>query len=162
LKMKKVQIDTPIESGEFDVIENANFTVVPVIRAGIGMVEAMTTLMPHAKIGMIGLFRNEETLKPVEYYKKFPKNIADSEVFLVDPMLATGGTAIASAKYLKEVGCKDIKFLCLIASPEGIENFLKAHDDIDIYAGAVDKCLNERGYIVPGLGDAGDRIFGTE
>lgn len=160
--MKKVSFTTPVEAGEFEMLDNTSFTIVPVIRAGIGMVDAMLTLIPNAKIGMIGLYRNEETLKPVDYYLKLPKDIADSKVFLVDPMLATGGTAVAAANYLKEAGCKDISFICLIAAPVGIEVFHKAHGDIDIYAGAVDRELNSNGYIMPGLGDAGDRIFGTD
>ena len=162
LKMKKVGFSTPVEYGEFEMLKNTSFTVVPVLRAGIGMVDAMLTLIPNARIGMIGIYRNEETLMPVDYYLKLPKDIAKSMVFLVDPMLATGGTAIAAANYLKEAGCKDMCFICLIAAPFGIENFHNAHPDIDILAGAVDRELNANGYILPGLGDAGDRIFGTD
>ena len=162
LKLKKINFDTPVENGEFEMLENSKFTIVPVLRAGVGMVDAMLTLIPKARIGMLGVFRDEETLKPIKYYKNFPKTIADSEVFLIDPMLATGGTAIISATYLKELGCKQIKFICLIASPEGVEKFHEIHGDIDIFAGALDRGLNKNGYIVPGLGDAGDRIFGTD
>ena len=162
LKMQKVSFDTPVESSEFDMLENSKFTIVPVLRAGIGMVDAMLSLIPKAKIGMLGFCRNEETLVADEYYKNFPKTIAESEVFLVDPMLATGGTAIHSVSHLKKLGCKEIKFICLLASPEGVENFHKVHGDVSVYTGALDRGLNENGYIVPGLGDAGDRIFGTD
>jgi len=162
LKLKKINFDTPVQNGDFDVLENNKFTIVPVLRAGIGMVDAMLALIPNAKIGVLGISRDEKTLSPIEYYKNLPKTIADSVVFLIDPMLATGGTAVHSAAYLKNLGCKKIKFICLIAAPDGVENFHKAHSDIDIYAGALDSGLNKNGYIVPGLGDAGDRIFGTD
>jgi uracil phosphoribosyltransferase len=162
LKLKKVSFDTPVTNAEFDMLENSKFTIVPILRAGIGMVDAMLSLIPKAQVGMMGLARDEETLEPIKYYQKFPKTIADSEVFLIDPMLATGGTAIFSTTHLKELGCKKIKFICLIASPEGVANFHKTHGDVDIFTGALDEKLNESGFIVPGLGDAGDRIFGTE
>lgn len=161
LKLKEVDFDTPVESGTFGMLEN-KFTIVPVLRAGIGMVDAMLTFIPNASIGMLGFCRNEETLTPNEYYKNLPKNIGNSDVFIVDPMLATGNTAIESANILKKSGCKNMKFICLIASPEGVEKFHSVHSDIDIFTGALDRKLNESGFIAPGLGDAGDRIFGTD
>lgn len=155
------RVETPITSADVKVIDK-RFAVVPILRAGMGMLDGLLTLMPTAKVGVIGLYRDPETLKPVEYYCKLPKEIADMEVFVTDPMLATGGTAVAAIDFIKEKGAKKITFLCILAAPEGVKKLQEAHPDVDIYAAAYDGCLNDHGYIVPGLGDAGDRIFGTK
>ena len=155
------RVETPITSAVVKVIDK-RFAVVPILRAGMGMLDGLLTLMPTAKVGVIGLYRDPETLKPVEYYCKLPKEIADMEVFVTDPMLATGGTAVAAIDFIKEKGAKKITFLCILAAPEGVKKLQEAHPDVDIYAAAYDECLNDHGYIVPGLGDAGDRIFGTK
>lgn len=155
------RVETPITSADVKVIDK-RFAVVPILRAGMGMLDGLLTLMPTAKVGVIGLYRDPETLKPVEYYCKLPKEIADMEVFVTDPMLATGGTAVAAIDFIKEKGAKKITFLCILAAPEGVKKLQEAHPDVDIYAAAYDECLNDHGYIVPGLGDAGDRIFGTK
>ena len=155
------RVETPITSADVKVIDK-RFAVVPILRAGMGMLDGLLTLMPTAKVGVIGLYRDPETLKPVEYYCKLPKEIADMEVFVTDPMLATGGTAVAAIDFIKEKGAKKITFLCILAAPEGVKKLREAHPDVDIYAAAYDECLNDHGYIVPGLGDAGDRIFGTK
>lgn len=156
------KVETPIAETEVHVIDK-KFAVVPILRAGVGMLDGLLTLMPTAKVGFIGLYRDPETLKPVEYYCKLPKDVADMEVFVTDPMLATGGTAVAGINFIKERGAKKITFLCILAAPEGVKALKEAHPDVDIYAAAYDsKGLNEHGYIVPGLGDAGDRIFGTK
>ena len=156
------KVQTPIAETEVNVIDK-KFAVVPILRAGVGMLDGLLALMPTAKVGFIGLYRDPETLKPVEYYCKLPKDVADMEVFVTDPMLATGGTAIAGINFIKERGAKKITFLCILAAPEGVKALKEAHPDVDIYAAAYDsKGLNEHGYIVPGLGDAGDRIFGTK
>ena len=136
--------------------------IVPILRAGLGMVDGMLSLIPAAKIGHIGLYRDPQTHLPIEYYCKLPADCAEREVFVVDPMLATGGSAVSAIQMLKDKGCKKIHFMCIIAAPEGIEAMQKAHPDVDIYVGAKDEKLNENKYIVPGLGDAGDRIFGTK
>ena len=155
------RVETPITSADVKVIDK-RFAVVPILRAGMGMLDGLLTLMPTAKVGVIGLYRDPETLKPVEYYCKLPKEISDMEVFVTDPMLATGGTAVAAIGFIKEKGAKKITFLCILAAPEGVKKLQEAHPDVDIYAAAYDECLNDHGYIVPGLGDAGDRIFGTK
>ena len=155
------RVETPITSADVKVIDK-RFAVVPILRAGMGMLDGLLTLMPTAKVGVIGLYRDPETLKPVEYYCKLPKEISDMEVFVTDPMLATGGTAVAAIDFIKEKGAKKITFLCILAAPEGVKKLQEAHPDVDIYAAAYDGCLNDHGYIVPGLGDAGDRIFGTK
>ncbi len=155
------RVETPITSADVKIIDK-RFAVVPILRAGMGMLDGLLTLMPTAKVGVIGLYRDPETLKPVEYYCKLPKEIADMEVFVTDPMLATGGTAVAAIDFIKEKGAKKITFLCILAAPEGVKKLQEAHPDVDIYAAAYDECLNDHGYIVPGLGDAGDRIFGTK
>ncbi len=155
------KVETPITSADVNII-NRGFAIVPILRAGMGMLDGLLTLMPTAKVGFIGLYRDPETLKPVEYYCKLPKEIADMEVFVTDPMLATGGTAVAGIDFIKEKGAKKITFLCILAAPEGVKKLQEAHPDVDIYAAAYDECLNDHGYIVPGLGDAGDRIFGTK
>lgn len=155
------RVETPITSADVKIIDK-RFAVVPILRAGMGMLDGLLTLMPTAKVGVIGLYRDPETLKPVEYYCKLPKEISDMEVFVTDPMLATGGTAVAAIDFIKEKGAKKITFLCILAAPEGVKKLQEAHPDVDIYAAAYDECLNDHGYIVPGLGDAGDRIFGTK
>ncbi|QDU33711.1 Uracil phosphoribosyltransferase [Poriferisphaera corsica] len=160
VKQEEVEVQTPMEKCTGLRFAN-NVCIVPILRAGIGFSDAIVSLFPDAHIGHIGLFRNEDILEPVEYYKSLPIQIGQGPVLLVDPMLATGGSAIAAAKMLKEKGCKDIRFICLIAAPEGIEKFHIAHPDVPIYTAAVDRQLDENGYILPGLGDAGDRIFGT-
>ena len=155
------KVETPITSADVKVIDK-RFAVVPILRAGMGMLDGLLTLMPTAKVGVIGLYRDPETLKPVEYYCKLPKEISDMEVFVTDPMLATGGTAVAAIDFIKEKGAKKITFLCILAAPEGVKKLQESHPEVDIYAAAYDECLNDHGYIVPGLGDAGDRIFGTK
>lgn len=162
LKLQDVEIETPMCRMTAKELEGKKLAVVPILRAGLGMVDGMLTMIPAAKIGHIGLYRNEETLEPVEYYCKLPKDCAEREVYVVDPMLATGGSSVAAITMLKEKGVKNIRFMCIIAAPEGIERMQREHPDVDIYVGAMDDHLNENGYIVPGLGDAGDRIFGTK
>lgn len=162
LKLRDVEIETPICKTTVKELQGKKLAVVPILRAGLGMVEGVLSIIPTAKIGHIGLYRDPETLKPVEYYCKLPGDCAERDVFVVDPMLATGGSAVAAIQMLKEKGVKNIRFMCIIAAPEGIEAMQKAHPDVDIYIGAKDDHLNDHGYIVPGLGDAGDRIFGTK
>ena len=162
LPTEDVCIETPIEECMTPVIAGRNLAIVPILRAGLGMVSGLQALVPTAKIGHIGLYRDPETLAPVEYYCKLPSDIASREVFVTDPMLATGGSATAAITMLKEKGAKKIHFMCIIASPEGIEKMHEVHPDVDVFVGALDDHLNEHGYIVPGLGDAGDRIFGTK
>lgn len=162
LKLEDVKITTPICETTAKQLLGKKLAVVPILRAGLGMVEGVMTVIPAAKVGHIGLYRDPETLKPVEYYCKLPGDCAEREVYVVDPMLATGGSAVAAIRMLKEKGVKNIHFMCIIAAPEGIEAMKAAHPDVDIYIGAKDDHLNEHGYIVPGLGDAGDRIFGTK
>ncbi|MCI8541929.1 uracil phosphoribosyltransferase [Acetatifactor aquisgranensis] len=162
LKLADVEIETPICTTTVKELSGKKMAIVPILRAGLGMVDGMLTLIPAAKVGHIGLYRDPETLKPVEYYCKLPADCAEREVFVVDPMLATGGSSVAAIRMLKEKGCRNIHFMCIIAAPEGIEAMKEAHPDVDIYVGALDERLNDHGYIVPGLGDAGDRIFGTK
>ena len=162
LPTEEVEIETPIETCKTPMISGKKLAVIPILRAGLGMVEGVLTMIPSAKVGHIGLYRNEETLEPVEYYCKIPKDCDERDVFVVDPMLATGGSAIAAIQMLKDHGVKNMRFLCIIAAPEGVKKLQEAHPDVDIYIGALDEHLNENGYIVPGLGDAGDRIFGTK
>ncbi len=162
LPTKEVEIETPICKTKSKTLAGKKLAIVPILRAGLGMVDGVTKLIPAARIGHIGLYRDEETLKPVEYYCKLPKDISEREVIVVDPMLATGGSAIDAVSQIKLRHPKDIKFMGLIAAPEGIEAFTKAHPDVDVYCAALDEKLNENGYIIPGLGDAGDRIFGTK
>lgn len=162
LALEDVEIETPICKTVAKELKGKKMAIVPILRAGLGMVDGMLTLIPAAKVGHIGLYRDPETLKPVEYYCKLPADCEEREVFVVDPMLATGGSAIAAIELLKEKGCKNIHFMCIIAAPEGVAAMQEAHPDVDIYIGALDEKLNDHGYIVPGLGDAGDRIFGTK
>ena len=163
LPTKEVEIQTPVAKATVRVRAGKKLAIVPILRAGLGMVDSMISLIPSAKVGHIGLFRDPETHEPVKYYCKMPPDISERQVFIVDPMLATGGSAIAAIDVLKnEYGCKSITLMNIIAAPEGIDAVAKAHPDIDIIVTAVDQCLNEHAYIVPGLGDAGDRIFGTK
>ena len=162
LKMAEVEIETPICKATVEELAGKKLAIVPILRAGLGMVDGMLQLIPAAKVGHIGLYRDPETLEPVEYYCKLPADCAQREVFVVDPMLATGGSSVAAIKMLKDKGCKNIHFMCIIAAPEGVARMQKEHPDVDIYVGALDEKLNDHGYIVPGLGDAGDRIFGTK
>lgn len=160
LNLKTIEIETPITKTNGYQIEK-QVALVPILRAGLGMVDALMDLIPAAKIGHIGLYRNEETLEPVEYYCKLPTDIEQRQVLVLDPMLATGGSAIAAINFIKKRGAKNIKFVCIISAPEGIKALREAHPDVEIFCGALDEKLNENGYIVPGLGDAGDRLFGT-
>ena len=162
LKLEDVTIETPICRTTVKELKGKKMAIVPILRAGLGMVDGVLSLIPAAKVGHIGLYRDPETLKPVEYYCKLPADCAEREVFVVDPMLATGGSSVAAIRMLKEKGCKNIHFMCIIAAPEGLEAMKAAHPDVDMYVGALDEKLNDHGYIVPGLGDAGDRIFGTK
>ena len=161
-KTEEVEIETPICKTPARKLNEDDYAFIPILRAGTGMLDGLISVLPNAKIGHIGLYRNEETLKPVRYFYKVPKNIEAKQIVVLDPMLATGGSSIDAITMLKEEGAKNIKFLCIIAAPEGIKALQKAHPDVEIYATAVDEKLNENGYIVPGLGDAGDRIFGTK
>ena len=162
LPLTTKEIETPICKATVPTLDGKKFAVVPILRAGLGLVDGVLRIVPNARVGHIGLYRNEETLEPVQYFCKMPKDISDRDVLIVDPMLATGGSADAAIGFMKEYGCKNIKLMVLLAAPEGIERLQKNHPDVDIYCGAVDDKLNEHGYIVPGLGDAGDRIFGTK
>ena len=162
LAVNDVDVETPITTAKCQMLAGKKLAIVPILRAGLGMVDGMLELIPSAKIGHIGLYRDEETLEPVEYFCKMPSDISERDVFVVDPMLATGGSAVDAIKMLKQRGAKNIKFLCLIAAPEGVKKLSENHPDVDIYCAALDDHLNEHGYIVPGLGDAGDRIFGTK
>lgn len=161
-KTDEVEIETPMAKTTVKRIDEDRYAFVPILRAGMGMSDGITRIIPSAKIGVIGLYRNEETLEPVRYYYKVPKDIKDREVILLDPMLATGGSAVDAIKMMKEDGVKKIKFLCLIAAPEGIKRVEETYPDVQIYCAKIDDNLNEIGYIVPGLGDAGDRIFGIK
>lgn len=162
LPTEEVQVETPITTATCRVLSGKKLAIVPILRAGLGMVDAMINLIPSAKVGHIGLFRDPETHEPVKYYCKMPKDISERRVFVVDPMLATGGSASAAISFIKEYGCKSITLMDIIAAPEGIALVQKEHPDVDIYVAAVDEKLNDHAYIVPGLGDAGDRIFGTK
>lgn len=162
LPLTSVQVQTPVAEAKCQVIAGKKIGIVPILRAGLGMVSGMLRLIPAARVGHIGVYRDPNTLQPVEYYCKLPKDINERELIVVDPMLATGGSAIATIRFIKEHGGRSIKFMCLIAAPEGIKALQSAHPDVDIFAAAVDDHLNEHGYIVPGLGDAGDRLFGTK
>lgn len=162
LPLKDVEIETPIGVAKTKVISGRKLAFVPILRAGIGMVDGVLKLVPAAKVGHIGMYRDPETLKPVDYYCKLPVDVSEREVIVIDPMLATGGSAVDAINSLKDKGVKNIKFMCVIAAPEGLKALSEAHPDVQIYCAALDEKLNEHGYIVPGLGDAGDRIFGTK
>ena len=162
LELEEVEVETPIEKAMCPVIAGKKQAIVPILRAGLGMVSGVLKLMPAAKIGHIGLYRDEVTFEPHEYFCKLPAPISERKIFVVDPMLATGGSAVSAIDFIKQHGGKDISFLCIIAAPEGVEKLAKAHPDVKIYVGNLDRELNEHAYICPGLGDAGDRIFGTK
>ena len=162
LPLADVEVQTPITTATCKMLAGKKMAIVPILRAGLGMVEGVMTIVPSAKVGHIGLYRDPETLNPVEYYCKLPADIEERDVFVVDPMLATGGSASDAIKLIKEKGAKRIKFLGLLAAPEGMERLRNDHPDVDIYVATLDSHLNDHGYIVPGLGDAGDRIFGTK
>ena len=162
LELADVEIETPICKTTVKELKGKKLAVIPILRAGLGMVDGMVTLIPTAKVGHIGLYRDPDTHEPVEYYCKLPADCSEREVFVVDPMLATGGSSVAAIQMLKDKGCKKIHFMCIIAAPEGVKKMTEAHPDVDLFIGALDEHLNEHAYIVPGLGDAGDRIFGTK
>lgn len=162
LAMEDIDVETPVGIAHCKTITGKKLAIVPILRAGIGMVDGMLKLVPAAKVGHIGLYRDETTLQPVEYFCKLPKDIEERDVILVDPMLATGGSAVDAIYLLKNRGATSIKFVGLVAAPEGIKHLSETHPDVDIYIAAIDEKLNEKGYIVPGLGDAGDRLFGTK
>ena len=162
LPTEEVEVETPVALASTKVLAGRKLALVPILRAGLGMVDGMLNLIPAAKVGHIGMYRNEETLEPVEYYCKLPNDINEREVFVLDPMLATGGSACDAIGQIKKRGAKHIKFIGLVAAPQGLKALHEAHPDVDIYVGALDEKLNDNGYIVPGLGDAGDRIFGTK
>jgi len=160
--LQEIEVKTPVAFAKAKVLAGRKVGLVPILRAGLGMVDGMLRLIPAAKVGHVGLYRDPETLLPVEYYCKLPSDIAERDLIVIDPMLATGGSATAAIMFLKDRGAKNIKLMCLIAAPEGILAVQTAHPDVDIFVAAVDECLNEHGYIIPGLGDAGDRLFGTK
>lgn len=162
LPLEEIDVETPVATAHCKHIAGKKLAIVPILRAGLGMVDGMVTMMPNVKVGHIGLFRDPQTLEPVKYYFKMPPDIAERDVIIVDPMLATGGSAAEAIGEMKKRGCKHIKLMVLVAAPEGIKHIQELFPDVDIYAGALDDHLNEKGYIVPGLGDAGDRIFGTK
>nr|MDH3161914.1 uracil phosphoribosyltransferase [Bacillus licheniformis] len=162
LPLEEVNVETPVQMAKSNVIAGKKLGVVPILRAGLGMVDGILKLIPAAKVGHVGLYRDPETLKPVEYYVKLPSDVEEREFIVVDPMLATGGSAVEALNSLKKRGAKNIRFMCLIVAPEGVDEVQKHHPDVDIYIAALDEKLNEKGYIVPGLGDAGDRMFGTK
>ncbi len=161
LPLKEVEIETPVAKAKTRVISGKTIGIVPILRAGLGMVNGILSLVPAARVGHIGFYRNPDTLQPVEYYCKLPSDVTEREIIVLDLMLATGGSACGAIQLLKNQGVKFIKLMCLIAAPEGINSVRKAFDDVDIYVAAIDERLDEHGYIVPGLGDAGDRLFGT-
>ncbi|MBQ7638556.1 MAG: uracil phosphoribosyltransferase [Clostridia bacterium] len=162
LELRDADVETPVAVAHVKKLSGKKLAVIPILRAGLGMVDGMTALIPSARVGHIGLYRDPETLQPVEYYCKLPHDIEERDVIVVDPMCATGGSAIDAISLIKKRGPKNIKFMCTIAAPEGLKALQDAHPDVDIYCAALDDCLNDHGYIVPGLGDAGDRIFGTK
>lgn len=162
MQTEPVDVKTPLEIAHCQTLSGKKVAIVPILRAGLGMVDGVLELLPSAKVGHIGLYRDPETLAPVEYYCKMPPDISERDVIIVDPMLATGGSAAAAIQFMKEYGCKKITMMNIIAAPEGMDCIAKEHPDVEIYVAALDNCLNDHGYIMPGLGDAGDRIFGTK
>ena len=162
LPLEETTVHTPVADAKCYVLAGKKLGIVPILRAGLGMVEGMMSLVPAAKVGHIGMYRDPDTLQPVDYYCKLPADASERDMLIVDPMLATGGSAVEGINVVKRAGCKNIKLVCLIAAPEGIQVVQKAHPDVDIFVASIDECLNDHGYIVPGLGDAGDRIFGTK
>jgi len=162
LPLEQIEIETPVAKTKANVIAGKKMVVVPILRAGLGMVDGILQMIPSARIGHIGIFRDEETLQPVEYFAKFPDELDQRDIFIVDPMLATGGSAIAAINSIKQRGAKNIKLVCLVGAPEGVKAINDAHPDVTVYLASLDEKLNEKGYIIPGLGDAGDRIFGTK
>ena len=162
LPLEDIEVETPVATATLKHLTGKKVAIIPILRAGLGMVDGILELIPAAKVGHIGMYRDEETLKPHEYFVKLPQDIDQRQIFVVDPMLATGGSAIMAIDALKKRGASSIKFVCLVAAPEGVKALREAHPDIDIYAAALDSHLNENGYIIPGLGDAGDRLFGTK
>ncbi len=162
LPTKEVEVETPITKAKVRVLSGKKLAIVPILRAGLGMTEGVNKLIPAARIGHIGLYRDPDTLQPVEYYCKLPEDVQNREIFVLDPMLATGGSASAALTFIKKRGCKSMRLVCLIAAPEGIAKVQRDHPDVNIYVAGVDEKLDERGYIIPGLGDAGDRLFGTK
>lgn len=162
LPVEDVNVETPVGMATVKRIAGKKMAIVPILRAGLGMVDGIIQLVPSVKVGHIGLYRDPQTLEPVKYYCKMPKDISERDVIIVDPMLATGGSATAAITFMKEYGCKNIKLMCIIAAPEGVQRVREDHPDVDLYVASVDEKLNDHGYIVPGLGDAGDRIFGTK
>lgn len=161
LPLTEIEVETPITTTKCNMLAGDAVAVVPILRAGLGMVNGLLNMVPNAAVGHIGLYRDETTLEPHEYYCKLPPRIDERQIIVLDPMLATGGSAVAAINFIKAHGGKKIKFMCMIAAPEGLKALQEAHPDVDIYCAHMDECLNERGYIVPGLGDAGDRLFGT-
>jgi uracil phosphoribosyltransferase len=162
IPLESTQVKTPVATAESKIIAGRMLGLIPILRAGLGMVDGILKLIPAAKVGHIGLYRDPQTLQPVEYYAKLPTDVTERELIVIDPMLATGGSAIAAIDVLKKRGCTQIKLMCLIAAPEGVRAMQGAHPDVDIYVAAIDEYLNDHGYIIPGLGDAGDRLFGTK
>ncbi|MFD0695491.1 uracil phosphoribosyltransferase [Paenibacillus sp. GCM10027628] len=162
IPLEHIQVKTPVTTADCRIISGRMLGLIPILRAGLGMVDGVLKLIPAAKVGHVGLYRDPETLQPVEYYVKLPTDVQERELIVIDPMLATGGSANAAIEVLKKRGCTQIKLMCLIAAPEGVKAVQNEHPDVDIYVAAVDDCLNDHGYIVPGLGDAGDRLFGTK
>lgn len=162
LPMKEIEIETPLAHAKVQVISGKKLAIVPILRAGLGMVDGILSMIPTAKVGHIGLYRDPETFQPVEYYCKLPGDIAEREVIVIDPMVATGGSASAAIQFLKNYGVKHVKLMCILSTPQGIDQVCTDHPDVEIFVAGVDEKLNEQGYIVPGLGDAGDRIFGTK
>jgi uracil phosphoribosyltransferase len=162
LPLREISIETPLETTSAWKLEGKKIVFVPILRAGLGLLEGMLEVIPSARVGHIGLYREPKTLQSVEYYCKFPEDIADREVIVLDPMLATGNSAVAAIHRIKEATPRSIRFVCLLAAPEGVKNFHDEHPDVPIFSAALDRCLNEKGYILPGLGDAGDRLFGTK
>ncbi|PKR83214.1 uracil phosphoribosyltransferase [Heyndrickxia camelliae] len=162
MPLEEIEIETPVCKAKSKTLSGKKIGIVPILRAGLGMVDGVLKLIPAAKVGHVGLYRDPETLKPVEYYVKLPNDVEERDFILVDPMLATGGSAVEAINSLKKRGAKNIKFMCLIAAPEGVQAIQEAHEDVDIYIAGLDEKLNDHGYIVPGLGDAGDRLYGTK